>query len=80
VSTASLEGDEVRLDPANCVAREREDVAEGESTPLTALVGGLAVADRHHGVGLFDEEIDSQRRAAHKIWILDLLIERGLPR
>lgn len=80
VSHASLGGDEVRLDPANFVARERKDVAEDEPREFTTLVGGLAVTDRNHGLGLFDEAIDDQRRATHEVVVLDLLIERVLAR
>jgi hypothetical protein len=66
-----LERNEVRLDATNLVAREREDVAEDEPMELTTLVGGLTVADRDHGVCRFDEAIDGQGRAAHKLVILD---------
>jgi hypothetical protein len=43
---ALLERNDVRLDATDRVAREREDVAEDEPMELTALVGGLTVADR----------------------------------
>jgi hypothetical protein len=44
----------------------------------TAAVGALTVADRDHGVGLFDEAIDGQGRAAHELVVLDLTVERVL--
>src|SRR4051794_30367137 len=76
VRGVSLERDDVRLDPGDQVARKGEDVAIGERHDLPALEGGLAVADRNHGVALFDETVDGQRWAAGEIRVLDLPIER----
>jgi len=47
---------------------------------LATLLGRLAVADRNHRVGLFDEAIDDQRWPAHKRFVLYLPIERVLAR
>ena len=46
----------------------------------TTLMGAFAIADRHYGVGLLDEAIDGQRRAAHEVVVLDLPVERVLSR
>jgi hypothetical protein len=47
---------------------------------LTALVGGVALTDRDHGVGFFDETIDMQPRAAYEVLVLDLVVEGVLAR
>lgn len=78
-SIAALEENEVRLDPADCLALE-EDVEGRAPVKLTTPVRGLAVADRDHGVSLLDKAIDDQRRRADEGIVLDLPIERILAR
>lgn len=51
LSDAILDGDDVRLDAAHQVAREREDITEREAVALTTRVGHLAVPNRDDAIG-----------------------------
>jgi putative polyketide hydroxylase len=74
----SAQGQEIGLDAADPVPDEGEDVAVREAMGLAADPAGLAAADGDHGVGLLDESVDGQGGAADEVFVLDLVVERGV--